>query len=133
MVCAGGRTIYRRALAIREQYLGPTHPDTGYHSSRQPAILQRDTGNFVEAEQLCKRVLAIREQLLGPDHPSPANALSTLANLYLAQRRYREAEPLYRYALAIREKHFGPPHLDSDDHLHTLANFYVTQGRYRRG
>jgi tetratricopeptide (TPR) repeat protein/transcriptional regulator with XRE-family HTH domain len=121
--------LYRRALAIREQHLGPEHPDTAtiLHNL---AILQRDTSNFVEAEQLYQRALAIREQHLGPEHPDTANALSNLANLYLAQRRYLEAEPLYRRALAIREKHFGPPHLDSDDHLHTLANFYVTQGRY---
>ena len=121
--------LYRRALAIREQYLGPEHPDTAtiLHNL---AILQRDTGNFVEAEQLYQRAMAIREQHLGPEHPYTANALSNLANLYLAQRRYREAEPLYRRALAIREQHFGPLHLDSDDHLHTLANFYVTQGRY---
>jgi len=122
--------LYRRALAIREQHLGPEHPDTAtiLHNL---AILQRDTGNVVEAEQLYQRALAIREQHLGPEHPYAANALSNLANLYLAQRRYREAEPLYRRALVIREKLFGPPHLDSDDHLHTLANFYVTQGRYR--
>ncbi len=85
----------------------------------------------MEAELLYQRALAIREQHLGPEHPYTANALSNLANLYLAQRRYREAEPLYRRSLAIREQHFGPPHLDSDDHLHTLANFYVTQGWYR--
>jgi tetratricopeptide (TPR) repeat protein/transcriptional regulator with XRE-family HTH domain len=122
--------IYRRALAIREQHLGPDQPDTAtiLHNL---AILQRDTGNVVEAEQLYQRALAIREQHLGPDHPYTANALSNVANLYLAQKRYREAEPLYRRALAIREHHFGPPQPDSDDHLHTLANFYVTQGRYR--
>lgn len=122
--------IYRRALAIREQYLGPEHPDTAtiVHNL---AILQRDTGNVVEAEQLYQRALAIREQHLGPEHPYTANTYSNLANLYLAQKRYREAEPLYRRALAIREQLSGPPQLDSDDQLHTLANFYVTQGRYR--
>jgi tetratricopeptide (TPR) repeat protein/transposase-like protein/transcriptional regulator with XRE-family HTH domain len=86
---------------------------------------------YAQAEPLYRRALAIREQYLGPEHPYTANALSNLANLYLAQRRYREAEPLYRRALAIREHHFGPPDPDSDDHLHTLANFYVTQGHYR--
>jgi tetratricopeptide (TPR) repeat protein/transposase-like protein/transcriptional regulator with XRE-family HTH domain len=122
--------IYRRALAIREQYLGPEHPDTAtiVHNL---AILQRDIGNFVEAEQLYQRALAIREQHLSPEHPYTANAYSNLANLYLAQKRYREAESLYRRALAIREHHFGPPHPDSDDQLHTLANCYMTQGRYR--
>jgi tetratricopeptide (TPR) repeat protein/transcriptional regulator with XRE-family HTH domain len=127
---AQAEPFYRRALAIREQYLGADHPDTAtiLHNL---AILQRDTGNVVEAEQLYQRALAVRELHLGSEHPFTANALSNLANLYLAQRRYREAEPLYRRALAIREHHFGPPDPDSDDHLHTLANFYVTQGRYR--
>ena len=122
--------IYRRALAIREQHLGPEHPYTAtiVHNL---AILQRDTGNFVEAEHLYQRALAIREQHLGLEHPYTANAYSNMANLYLAQKRYREAEPLYRRALAIREQLYGPPQHDSDDQLHTLANFYVTQGRYR--
>ncbi|HEY0757615.1 MAG TPA: tetratricopeptide repeat protein [Ktedonobacteraceae bacterium] len=122
--------LYRRALAIREQHLGPEHPETAtiLHNL---AMLQRDTGNFVEAEQLYQRALAIREQHLGPEHPYTANALSNIANLYLAQKRYREAAPLYKRAHAIREQYFGQADLNSDNHLHTLANFHVTQGWYR--
>lgn len=126
---AQAEPLYRRALALREQYLGPEHPQTApiLHNL---AMLQRDTGNVVEAEQFYQRALTIREQHLGPEHLQTANALSYLANLYLAQRRYKEAEPLYRRALTICEHHFGPAHLDSDDYLRTLANFSVTQGWY---
>src|SRR6202023_951434 len=43
---AQAEPLYRRALAIREQYLGPQHPDTAtiLHNL---AMLQRDSGNFV--------------------------------------------------------------------------------------
>ena len=45
----------------------------------------REHMEYTQAEPLYRRALAIREQSLGPEHPYTANALSNLANLYLAQ------------------------------------------------
>ena len=120
--------LYRRALAIREQYLGPEHPDTAtiLHNL---AILQRDTGNFVEAESLYQRALTIREQHLGPEHPSLADCLGGLAAVYQNQGKIVQAEALALHALHIHEQHLGPFHPSTADDLNTLAILYRDQGK----
>ena len=60
---------YKRALAIREQALGPEHPEVA-NSLSSLAALHRAQGRYGEAEPLFKRALAIYEKALGPDHPS---------------------------------------------------------------
>jgi tetratricopeptide (TPR) repeat protein len=58
-----------RALAIREQQLGPHHPGTA-NSLNNLALLYRDQGKYPEAEPLLQRALAICEQQLGASHPT---------------------------------------------------------------
>src|SRR5262249_4130709 len=54
-----------RALAIREQALGPMHPDVA-HSLHALAELYQAQGAYPKAEPLYVRALAIREKALGP-------------------------------------------------------------------
>jgi len=61
--------LYQRALAIREQELGPHHPDTA-RSLNNLAQLYWAQGKYPEAEPLYQRALAIYEQELGASHPS---------------------------------------------------------------
>ena len=104
--------LYQRALAIREQQLGPEHPDTA-QSLNNLAELYRAQGKYELAEPLYRRALAIWEQQLGPEHPLTAHSLNNLALLYDHQGKYEQAEPLYRRALAIRERQLGPEHPDT--------------------
>src|SRR5207248_418665 len=60
--------LYQRALRIREQQLGPEHPDVAA-SLHNLAILYHQQGKYREAEPLYQRALRIREQQLGPEHP----------------------------------------------------------------
>jgi hypothetical protein len=76
--------LFQRALAIYEQALGASHPDTA-SSLNHLALLYQDQGRYQEAEPLFQRALAICEQQLGPKHPRTATMLSVLARLYLAQ------------------------------------------------
>jgi tetratricopeptide (TPR) repeat protein len=69
--------LLQRALAIREQALGPQHPDVA-HSLNDLAELYRAQGKYAEAEPLYQRALAIREQALGPQHPDVATSLNNL-------------------------------------------------------
>jgi tetratricopeptide (TPR) repeat protein len=62
-------SLYQRALAIREQALGPNHPDTAV-SLNNLAGLYDSQGNYKQAKPLFERALAIREQLLGTNHPN---------------------------------------------------------------
>ena len=53
--------LYKRALAIREQALGPNHPDVGATLDGL-AIVYADQGKYAEAEGLYQRALAIKER-----------------------------------------------------------------------
>ncbi len=121
--------LYKRALAIREQVLGPNHPDTA-DSLDNLAELYRTQSQYIKAEILYKRALAIREQVLGPNHPNTADSLDNLAELYRTQSQYIKAEILYKRALAIREQVLGPNHPNTADSLDNLAELYRTQSQY---
>ena len=121
--------LYKRALAIYEQTLGPTHPHTAT-SLNNLAQMYRYQGQYTEAEPLYKRALAIREQVLGPTHPDTATSLDNLAGLYQEQGRYVQAELLYKRALTIYEQTLGPTHPDTARSLNNLAVLYWHQGQY---
>jgi tetratricopeptide (TPR) repeat protein/CHAT domain-containing protein len=126
---AKAELLYRRALAIREKALGPSHPDVA-KSLNSLAGVYVMLGRSSEAEPLYERALAIREKVLGPEHPDVAKNLNNLAVLYQGQGRYAEAEPLHKRVLAILEKAFGPEHPDVATSLNNLAELYQDQGRY---
>ena len=63
--------LYHRALQIREQALGPDHPDVAT-TLLALANLYRLQHRDVEAISLCQRALQIREQAVGPEHLAPA-------------------------------------------------------------
>ena len=102
-------SLYVRALAIKEQHLGPQHPSTAT-SLNNLAGLYRRQGKYGDAEPLYVRALAIDEKALGAMHPDVAIDLNNLALLYGNQGKYGDAEPLYVRALAIHEQHLGPQH-----------------------
>ncbi len=93
--------LYKRALAIWEQALGPNHLAVAAGLNNL-AELYRHQGQYAQAEPLYQRALAIREQALGPNHPAVATILENLAMLYRKTGRDQEAEPLEKRAQAIR-------------------------------
>ena len=126
---AEAEPLYRQVLAIREQAMGPDHPDTAL-SLNDLGVMILAQDRYAEAEPLFRRALAIREAVLGPDHPDTATSLNNLAVLLRDQGRYGEAEPLFRRALAIREAVLGPDHPDTAISLNNLALLLQAQGRY---
>jgi CHAT domain-containing protein/tetratricopeptide (TPR) repeat protein len=121
--------LYRRALAIREQRLGPDHPDTAA-SLNALGGLYKVQARYADAEPLFRKSLAINEKAFGSDHQNVAQSLTYLAQLYEAQGRYADAEPLYKRSLAIYEKTHGPDHPYVATLLNSLAGLYRAQGRY---
>ena len=59
---SGGQPLFQRALHIREQQLGPEHPDVA-SSLNNLANLYCEQGKYAEAEPLYQRALHIREQV----------------------------------------------------------------------
>jgi transcriptional regulator with XRE-family HTH domain len=114
--------IYERVLQIREQTLGPDHPDmaTALENLAELYSLKR---RYVKAEPIYDRVLQIREQTLGPGHPDVATALEGLAWMYLDWGHQAAlAGPLYSRALQIRDKALPPGHPGVEYWIPTLPN-----------
>jgi CHAT domain-containing protein/Tfp pilus assembly protein PilF len=121
--------LAQRALAIRENALGPEHPDTA-KSLNNLGELYRAAGAYGQAEPLLKRALVIREKVLGPEHPDTATTLTNLGLLYRAMGAYAQAVPLAQRALAIRDKVLGPEHPATAKALTNLAGLYYATGAY---
>jgi eukaryotic-like serine/threonine-protein kinase len=123
------RTLHERALAIREEALGPDHPSVA-GSLNSLAIVHTDLGAFDDSKALHRRALAIRENVLGPKHPEVATSLSNLAAVHDATGAHEEAMSLYRRALGIREESLGPQHPDVATVLNNMAIVHHLGGRY---
>ena len=116
-------------MAIRENALGPDHPDVANTLSNLGALYDY-LRRYPEAEPLFKRALAIDQKALGPDHPEAGHLLNNLAETYRETARYADAEPLYKQSLAVREKALGPDHPAVVESVNDLAWLYLNQGRY---
>lgn len=117
-----------RALHIREQRLGPDHPDLASLLNGL-AVLSWRQDRYTQAERLSQRALHIWEQVLGPDHPDVARPLNTLAILSMDQGKSTEAERLFQRALYIWEQTLGPAHPQVAFPLNNLAILYAHQGK----
>lgn len=121
------RALEERALAIREETLGPEHPDTAssLHSLANTLI---SLGDQDRARALLERALAINEKVFGLDSPQTSDDLLTLGFVLRQQGDLERARTLHERALAIVEHVYGPDHEDTATALNTLAMVLHTQG-----
>ncbi len=101
--------LARRALELREQALGPTHPDVATSLSGLAGLLLF-TADYAEGKRLYERALTIYEQALGPTHPYVATSLFNLGAGLVAIGDHAGALPLLERALKIQEQGLGPTH-----------------------
>ena len=128
---ATAQPLYERALSIREQALGPQHPDIALYLNDLAELL-RAQSKYVAARPLYERALAIREHVLGPEHRDTATSLNNLALLFRAQGNYQAAHPLLERAFAIRERELGPDHHSTASSMNNLALVLQSQGEYTK-
>jgi len=95
--------LLQRTLAIREQVLGPEHPDVA-RVLNNLAALYVSRGDYARAEFLFQRALAIQERVLGPEHRDVELTLRNLASLYEAKNDWDQAILLETRANEITEK-----------------------------
>lgn len=93
------------------------------------AILRRQQGDLVEAEQLYLRALAMREHKQGPTHPDVAVILNNLAAVYAAEGKYDAVQPLLERTVLIRQTALGDDHVLTAESLNNLALLYAAQGQ----
>jgi tetratricopeptide (TPR) repeat protein len=93
------------------------------------ALYLMASGQYKEAEPICRRALANSEKSLEPDHVNVGAALNNLGCVLSRMGRYQEAEPLLRRALAIGEK--TPGHDPSTATANSsLADLLRATGQY---
>jgi Tfp pilus assembly protein PilF len=128
---AAAEPLYRKALTLREEALGPRHVNTAYccHSLASNLLVQ---GKARDAEPLFRKAVAIREEVLGPRHPDTATSYNELARTLHVQGRARDAEPLFHKALAIWEEALGPKHSYTAQSYNNLATNLQAQGQARQ-
>jgi CHAT domain-containing protein/tetratricopeptide (TPR) repeat protein len=126
---AEAEPLYRKALAIREQVLGPKHLDTGLGYTYL-AISLNGQGKYRDAELLFRKDLAIQEEVQEPKHPDTAACCFHLAATLHFQGKYADAEPLSRRALAIAEEVLGPKNISTAQCCDYLAGSLNAQGKH---
>ncbi len=119
--------LYKRALAIYEQELGPDHPHVATIIDNL-ASLYRNLSKYDEAELLYQRALTLAEK--AANHSSVATSLNNLAELCRLQGKYDQAELLYKRALLYLEQTLGPEHPYVATVLENLTILYCDQGKY---
>ena len=119
-----------RSLAIREQMLGPEHPQVSTTLNALGTLYQ-SLGRLDEAERLLLRSLAVREATAEADDPRLGVVKHNLGDVYLARGELKTAERLLLEALAIWNRKLKPGHIYYSYGDWMLANVYREQGRYR--
>jgi tetratricopeptide (TPR) repeat protein len=119
-VYSEARTLFERALAIRQSVLGPEHSGTALSLSNL-ADLVRCQGELDAARPLFERALAIYDKVFGPEHSATASPLNNLALLLRDQGDPLAARLLLERAHAILKKVKGPEHSDTLNCLMNIA------------
>jgi tetratricopeptide (TPR) repeat protein len=121
--------LYQRALAGRNQVLGPDHPDTLVSTSNF-AVLYSEQSKYDETAVLHQHVFARRQKALRHDHPDTLKSANYLAIVYVGQGKYDEAAVLYQLAFGGRKKVLGPDHPDTLKSAENLAHSYRHLRKY---
>jgi eukaryotic-like serine/threonine-protein kinase len=118
-----------RSHQLREQTLGPEHPDT-LQSLQALAGLDADRGRFADVERRYQQVLRSRRTNLGDDHPDTLQTLHELGDAYNVLGRYEESERVLKQALERRRARLGPDHLSTLQTLSSLSVVYWRRSEY---
>ena len=94
--------LVERALKLREQAVGPDHPQIAVLTGLLGIAYYR-TRDYRRAEQMLRRTIAIKEKTLGPGAPDIAKLAKALSDVYLNLGDYGRAEEMSLRAQEINE------------------------------
>jgi tetratricopeptide (TPR) repeat protein len=119
----------RRAVALREQVLGPNHPLVAADRAALAPILF-ELGQLEEAESLLHDALEVFKHAdgYGKSHPDYAIALGNLATVIHQRGDHETALTMYHNALSTLERALGPDHPDLAAIMISLATLRRTTG-----
>jgi tetratricopeptide (TPR) repeat protein len=122
---------HERALALREEHLGPDHHDT-LQSMNNLASAYLDAGQLEKALPLWEQVLVKRQETLGPDHHDTLQSTNNLAAAYRDTGQMEKALALFEQTLAKIKEKLGPDHPDTLTTMHNLAAAYRDTGQLEK-
>jgi CHAT domain-containing protein/tetratricopeptide (TPR) repeat protein len=128
---ARAEPLYRQALELARQGLGPEHPRTGQILDAIGGFLY-GIGEVQAAIEAWKTSLAIAERTYGPEHPRTASALGNLAAAAFAQGRLDDALRWTERAGAIEARTLPADHPNRAVSVHNLAMLEARLGRSKQ-
>jgi tetratricopeptide (TPR) repeat protein len=120
----------KRALELRQDNLGPDHPET-LASMNRLANAYSSVGQHRKAIDLHQRRLEIGKATFGPDHPKTLAFTSNLAGTYCYGGQWDLSVPLYEQVLDKQRTICGPKDPATLDTMHYLAMNYTDVGRFQ--
>ena len=125
------RAYYERALATKEQALGPDHPEVAKSLNNLAGVLD-GMAAYADARTRYERALAILERALGPDHPNVAMVHNNLGQVLQNMSALEEARAHLERALTIWEQTLGPDHPSMYLALNNLGSVLLSTGEYEQ-
>jgi tetratricopeptide (TPR) repeat protein len=117
----------RCVIEIKEQELGPDHPDILVNIQRLAQVLSWQD-KLADAEVVRRKVVEIRSKHSGPDHQETIYAWFNLGDVLEAQEKYPEAEECFkRCCEAEVRRGEGDKKLES---RRRLMKVLIAQGKY---
>jgi non-specific serine/threonine protein kinase/serine/threonine-protein kinase len=123
-----GVELASRSLAIREERLGPNHPEVAQSLNALGNCLQR-LDRLDEAAAAHERALHIREQAPGENSEAIASSVHNLAIVYYFKGDLDRAAQLYQRSAEMDLRSQGRDNHNYATSLHTLAIVYKDQGK----
>jgi CHAT domain-containing protein len=119
-----------RAVRLKEQQLGPSHPDTAVSLSNL-GVLHAERGMFSIAVPLLEQVHSIRAQSDGQVSDGVADARDMLGSVLTGAARYKEAEEHLAAARRLREQLGDAGSAGLADTARAFGVLYRWTGRYK--
>ncbi|SCO92473.1 uncharacterized protein FRV6_16601 [Fusarium oxysporum] len=123
------KQIYRKALDLTKEALGPEHPDTLTSMNNLANVLDHQD-NYKEAEEVYRQTLDLAKEVLGREHPNTLANMYNLAEVLGDQGKYEEAEQMHRQTLDLASEVLGPQHPNTLTTMNNLAVMLRNQGKY---
>eukprot|EP00729_Bicosta_minor_P032493 gene32493-biopygen5410 len=109
---AEAEAMFREALAIQLQMLGPEHPLT-MRTKGNICITLSAEDKYAEALPLARECYRGYTKVDGPEHPRTLDAASRLGNVLMDLGEYAESEAILRETLVLQRAVLGPEHQDT--------------------
>jgi len=124
-------SLHKRALEIREKWLGSEHQDTAT-SLENLAKARYGMSDYSDGIILSARSLRIRETAFGAHHTKTGESLALLAQFYCANSEFTKAEQLATRSLQIYMDAFGEKHQRTALAFNLLGDVYRQTGHYTK-